>query len=60
MSTAQSTSGKGGALVMYLVALIIIGGAVAGFMLGGVFLMTVWFVILTFLMLGLMVLMSVS
>ncbi|MFD2174895.1 hypothetical protein [Rhodobacter lacus] len=59
MSATQTSSVKG-TLFMYLVALIIVGGAVAGFLLGGIGMMTIWFVGLTFFMLALMVVMSIS
>ncbi|SOC04824.1 hypothetical protein [Rhodobacter maris] len=58
--SATETSSVKGTLVMYLVALIIIGGAVAGFLMGGIGMMTLWFVGLTFFMLALMVVMSIA
>jgi len=59
MSTADQSTGLGSTLLMFLIAALFVGGAVAGFVLGGIGGMTMWFVGMTFLILALMVLVSV-
>lgn len=58
MSTANPTSNLGATLFLFLIAAAFIGGAALGFVLGGIAGMTLWFVVMTFLILGLMVLVS--
>ena len=55
MSTATPSSSLGATLVLFLIAALFVGGAALGFVLGGLGGMTLWFVLMTFVILGLMV-----
>lgn len=56
--TASQTANTKGDLLMFLVAAILVGGAVVGFVLGGLGGMIWWFVGLTFFALAFMVISS--
>ncbi|PYF09541.1 hypothetical protein C8J30_108117 [Rhodobacter viridis] len=60
MSTANPTSNVGATLLMFLIAALFIGGAAAGFVLGGLGGVILWFVVMTFLMLGMLVVISMA
>lgn len=59
MTASHTASDNGGALIMYAIAALIVVGAVAGLVLGGMGGMLWWFVALTFVALGLMVVVSI-
>lgn len=58
MSATHVETGTSGAAVAYLIALVIVGGAVAGVLTMGLGGLTLWFVALTFLALAFMVIVS--
>ncbi|WP_444452071.1 hypothetical protein ACTTAI_13545 [Rhodobacter capsulatus] len=60
MSTANPTSNVGATLFLFLIAVLFIGGAALGFVLGGLGGVILWFVLMSFLMLGMLVVISMA
>ncbi|TKD17886.1 hypothetical protein FBT96_12100 [Rhodobacter capsulatus] len=60
MSTAQPTSNTGATLFLFLIAALFLGGAAAGFVLAGLGGVILWFVLMSFVMLGLLVVLSIA
>ncbi|ADE84989.1 hypothetical protein [Rhodobacter capsulatus] len=60
MSTATPTSPVGATLFLFLAAALFIAGAVAGFVLGGLGGVILWFVLMSFVMLGMLVVISMA